>query len=153
MGLTPEERRKIYEEERARIEAEEKERLTREGSTSTGLKPTTAAVLCYVGIWVTGIIFFLIEQKNRFVRLHAAQSIVVFGTLMLAGAILGHIPLAGVVFSSSIGVLGFVIWILMIVKASNGEWYKLPWADDAADSTIQTLLSSSEDLLGLFKIK
>jgi len=136
MELTPEERRKIYEEEKARIEVEEKtekERRETEDSTSTGLKPTTAALLCYLGVWVSGIIFFLIETKNKFVRFHAAQSIVAFGTIMVAQIILGRIPVVGGVFSSIIGVIGFIVWILMMVKASNGERYKLPWAGEIAE--------------------
>lgn len=141
MELTPEEKRKIYEEEKARIEAQEKverEKQGAEGSTSTGLKPTTAALLCYVGIWVSGLILFLVEEKNKFVRFHAAQSIVTFGTLMVAGIILGLVPVVGGAFSTIIGVIGFIVWILMIVKASNGERYKLPWAGDIAEKMIAT---------------
>jgi len=139
MGLSPEERRRIYEEEKARIEAQEKIRREKQGtetSASTGLKPTTAALLCYVVGWVTGLIFFLIERENRFVRFHAAQSIVAFGTITVAGIIFGLIPVVGGVFSLIIGVIGFIVWIVMIIKASNGEWYKLPWAGDVAEKMV-----------------
>ena len=139
MGLSPEENRRVYEEEKARIEAQKKMKSEKQGtedSTSTGLKPTTAALLCYVGIWVSGIIFFLIEEKNNFVRFHAAQSIVAFGTLTVAGIILGWIPMVGGAFSTIIGVIGFIVWIVMIVKASNGQRYKLPWAGDVAEKMI-----------------
>ncbi len=136
MGLSPEERKKIYEEEKARIEAREqieREKRTAEGSTITELKPNTAGLLCYIGGWISGIIFLILEQKNRFVRFHAAQSIVVFGTLTIAGAILGWIPVVGDVFSWIIGVLGFILWIILMVKANSGELFKLPWASDAAE--------------------
>jgi uncharacterized membrane protein len=139
MKLSPEEKRKIYEEEKARIEAREKieqEKRTAQAGTSTGLSPNTAALLCYVGIWISGIIFFVLEQKNRFVRFHAAQSIVVFGTLTVAGVILGLIPAVGDAFSTIIGIIGFIVWIIMIVKASSGEWYKLPWAGDVAEKMV-----------------
>jgi uncharacterized membrane protein len=139
MELTPEEKKRIYEEEKARIEAREKierEKLTEPAGTSTGLSPNTAGLLCYVGIWISGIIFFVLEQKNRFVRFHAAQSIVVFGTITVAGIILGLIPVVGVAFSTIIGIIGFIVWIIMIVKASNGEWYKLPWAGDVAEKMV-----------------
>ncbi|MGB5925527.1 MAG: DUF4870 domain-containing protein [Dehalococcoidia bacterium] len=139
MGLSPEEKKKIYEEERARIEAREKierEKLTELGSTSTGLSPNIAGLLCYVGGWISGIIFLVLEQRNKFVRFHATQSIVAFGTITVAGIVLGLIPVVGVAFSSIIGIIGFIVWIIMIVKASSGEWYKLPWAGDAAEKMV-----------------
>jgi uncharacterized membrane protein len=139
MKLSPEEKKRIYEEEKARIEAREKieqEKRTAPAGTSTGLSPNTAGVLCYVGIWISGIIFFVLEQKNRFVRFHAAQSIVVFGTITVAGVILGLIPVVGDAFSTIIGIIGFIVWIIMIVKASSGEWYKLPWAGDVAEKMV-----------------
>jgi len=139
MKLSPEEKRRIYEEEKARIEAREKierEKLTAPADTSTGLSPNVAGLLCYVGIWISGIIFLVLEQRNQFVRFHAAQSIVAFGTLTVAGIILGLIPVVGDAFSTIIGIIGFIVWIIMIVKASNGEWYKLPWAGDVAEKIV-----------------
>jgi uncharacterized membrane protein len=139
MELSPEEKKRIYEEEKARIEARERierEKLTAPAGTSTGLSPNVAGLLCYVAGWITGIIFFVLEQKNKFVRFHAAQSIVVFGIITVAGVILGLIPVVGVAFSSIIGIIGFIVWIIMIVKASNGEWYKLPWAGDVAEKMV-----------------
>jgi uncharacterized membrane protein len=78
MGLSGEERRKIYEEEKARIEAEEKASLT---GSILKLEPKLAGLICYVGFWVTGILFLIIEKKNKTVRFHAMQSLVVFGIL------------------------------------------------------------------------
>lgn len=78
MELSPEERRRIYEEEKARIEAEKQKAA---GGQTTGLKPNVAGLLCYVGFWVTGIIFLFIERRDRLVRFHAMQSLVTFGIL------------------------------------------------------------------------
>ena len=139
MKLSPEEKRRIYEEEKARIEAREKierEKLTAPAGTSTGLSPNVAGLLCYVAGWVSGIIFLVLEQRNKFVRFHAAQSIVAFGTITVAGIILGLIPVVGGAFSLIIGIVGFIVWIIMIVKASSGEWYKLPWAGDIAEKIV-----------------
>ena len=139
MKLSPEEKRRIYEEEKARIEAREKierEKLSAPAGTSTGLSPNIAGLLCYIAGWVSGIIFLILEQRNKFVRFHAAQSIVAFGTLTVAGVILGLIPVVGVAFSAIIGIIGFIVWIIMIVKASSGEWYKLPWAGDVAEKIV-----------------
>jgi hypothetical protein len=51
-------------------------------SSQSGLAENVAGLLCYVLGWITGLIFFLTD-KRPFVRFHAAQSIVVFGSLRL----------------------------------------------------------------------
>ncbi|MBE0431733.1 MAG: DUF4870 domain-containing protein [Dehalococcoidia bacterium] len=131
MTLSPEERRKIYEEEKARVDAEQKEQITAGGST-TGLEPNIAGLLCYLGFWVTGIIFLVIEQKNKFVRFHALQSIITFGALAVIGLVLGLIPYAGSFFGAVIGIISIVLWIILMVKAHQGELYKVPLAGQVA---------------------
>ena len=135
MELSPEEKRKIYEEEKARIEAERRQRVTG-GHSSTGLEPNTAGLLCYLGFWITGIIFLVIEQENRFVRFHALQSIVAFGGLAIVGVFVRIIPYAGVVFGPIIGILVLVVWIMMMVKAHQGELYRLPLAGLIAEGVL-----------------
>jgi len=135
MQLPPEERHKIYEEERARIDAEQKQRMTTGGST-TGLEPNIAGLLCYLGGWITGIVFLVIEQKNKFVRFHALQSIVTFGALTVAGALLSWIPFFGGFFIAAIGILAFILWILLMVKAYQGELYKVPVAGHVAEGIL-----------------
>jgi uncharacterized membrane protein len=137
MQLSPEERRRIYEEEKARIEAEQKQRMT-EGGSSTGLQPNVAGLLCYLGGWISGIVFLVIEQKNKFVRFHALQSIVTFGALTVAGALLGWIPYAGDVFRIIIGILVFILWVILMVKAYQGELYKIPLAGQVAEGILLT---------------
>jgi uncharacterized membrane protein len=147
MGLSPEERQKIYEEEKARIEA--RERIEREkyqaaGGSSTGLAPNIAGLLCYVLGWISGIIFLVLEQKNRWVRFHAAQSLVVFGTLTIAGLILGWIPVVGTIFASIISFAGVILWVILMVKAYNNERFEIPWASDVADSIITASVVKEE---------
>jgi uncharacterized membrane protein len=101
--------------------------------TSTGLNENVAGLLCYVLVWISGLIFFLIEKENKFVRFHAMQSIIVFGVLFLAGFIIGWIPLIGGVIKWLISVLAFVLWIVLMIKAYQGEKYKLPWAGNLAE--------------------
>jgi len=137
MQLSPEEKRKIYEEEKARIEAERKQRVTAGGS-STGLEPNIAGLLCYLGGWITGIIFLVIEQENKFVRFHALQSIITFGALTVAGALLGWIPYVGSVFGAVIGTLALVLWIILMVKAHQGELYRVPLAGQVAEEILPT---------------
>ena len=101
--------------------------------SSTGLDENIAGLLCYVLGWVSGLVFILLEQKSKFVRFHAVQSIYVFGTLTIAAIVLGWIPLIGQVFSWLISVLGLILWIVLMVKAYQGVKYKLPWAGKLAE--------------------
>ena len=104
-----------------------------EGKTSMGLEPNLAGLLCYVLGWVTGLIFFLMEKENKFVRFHAMQSIVVFGAFSVVTYILSFIPFIGWIISGLLGVLAFVLWIILMIKAYQGERYKLPWAGNFAE--------------------
>ena len=107
--------------------------------TSTGLAENVAGLLCYVLGWVSGIVFLIIESENKFVRFHAMQSIVTFGVITAISivlSILGLIPFLGVVFDIAngiIGLLAFVLWIVLMVKAYQGTMYKLPWTGDFAE--------------------
>ena len=101
--------------------------------TSTGLTENTAGLLCYVLGWVSGLVFFLLEQENKFIKFHAIQSIIVFGALSLVNGVLGWIPVLGLIIGIISGILAFVLWILLMVKASQGERYKVKWAGDYAE--------------------
>ena len=52
-------------------------RIMSEKKSSTGLESNIAGLLSYLVGWITGLIFFLIEQEDEFVRFHAMQSIIV----------------------------------------------------------------------------
>jgi len=147
MALSPEERRKIYEEEKARIEAREsleREKKQASSDTSTGLMPNVASLLCYVGGWISGIIFFILEQRNMDIRFHAAQSIIVFGILTITGTILSLIPVIGNAFSAIIGIIAVILWVVLMVKAYNGERYRIIWAGDIADNIVGLKVSQGK---------
>ena len=99
--------------------------------TSTGLEENVASTLCYVLVWVTGIIFVLLEQKNKVVRFHAMQSIIVFVSLSIISSVMSVI--FGGIFGGTIGLLAFVLWVVLMVKAYQGAIYKLPVAGDLAE--------------------
>ena len=142
MGLSPEERRRIYEEEKERIEAreqiEQERRKTAESTTSIGLAPNVAGLLCYVGAWITGIIFLILEKKNQFVRFHAMQSIVTFGALTIIQIIFSFIPVAGWILNMIIGILMFVLWVVLMYRAYQGQMYKLPLAGNITESLLKS---------------
>jgi len=93
--------------------------------SSTGLEENIAGLLCYVAGWVTGLIFFLIEKDSKFVKFHAMQSIITFGACF----ILAFIPIVNWI----IWVVALVLWILLMVKAYQGQKFKLPVIGDLAE--------------------
>jgi uncharacterized membrane protein len=108
--------------------------------TSTGLEPNLAGALSYLCGWVTGLVFYLMEKENNFVRFHAMQSIIVsaaFTVLFIACAILGNIPVIGWLFYlvgyPVVGLVSFIVWILLMVKAYQGERYRLPVVGELAE--------------------
>lgn len=96
-------------------------------AAGTGLPKNTAAALSYVLGWLTGIVFLLIE-KDPFVRFHAMQSIITFGAL----TILMFIPVIGWMLSPLLWIVGFILWLVLIFKAYQGEEFKLPFVGDFA---------------------
>ena len=112
--------------------------------TSQGLSENAAAALAYVTI-IPAIIFLLVEPYNMmlFVQFHSWQSIgLCFAATLLQVMIsifegmVHFIP--GIVylfllvhFAIWLGL--FALWIMIILKASKGEWYKLPVLGDFAE--------------------
>ncbi len=110
------------------------------GKSSTGLDENVAGLLCYVLGWVGGLVFILIEPESKFVRFHAMQSIIVFGALSVIWIPLQFIPFFAVFIGWLLGGLGFVLWIVLMVKAYQGEMYKLPVAGDLAEKWLAKLV-------------
>ena len=115
------------------------------GKTSSGLQANMAAFLSYLAGWITGLIFFLVEKDNKFVRFHAMQSIVVFGAFSALGIIISvfaslaiaiHayflLPLIGAL-STLLWLVALILWIVLMIKAYQGEKFKLPVAGDIAE--------------------
>ena len=110
-----------------------------EKKSGTGLEPNIAGLLSYLVGWITGLIFFLIEQKDEFVRFHAMQSIIVFGAITVVQIVLGIlaiIPYVGIIFAIIgyiVWLFAVVLWIVLMVKAYQGERFKLPVSGDMAE--------------------
>jgi uncharacterized membrane protein len=112
--------------------------------SSTGLSSRTASALAYGGWWMTGLLIWFLERRDRVARFHAAQSVVVFGAIglltvllcTLAAASLSFLPAAfgpllwaaGLVF-----VLGVVLWAVSLWKVASGRDWRIPLAANYAD--------------------
>ena len=103
------------------------------GKTSTGIQPNVAALLSYVLGVITGIIFFIIEKENKFVRFHAMQSIITFGGLFVIQMVFAFIPVIGAIIVPIISIASLILWVILMVKSYQGEKFKLPIIGDIAE--------------------
>jgi len=101
--------------------------------TTMNLEENVAGALCYVLVWVTGIIFYIMEKDNKFVRFHAMQSIIVFLPLMILWSIFQWIFWLTPFIGWLIGILMFILWLVLMLKAYQGEKFKLPVVGDIAE--------------------
>jgi uncharacterized membrane protein len=97
------------------------------GTTASGIDANLAAALAYAVGWVTGLAFYFFEQDNKFVRFHALQAIIVFGSLSVAWMIALSVPILGwIVAFLVIPPVSAVLWLVLMYKAYRGERFKLP---------------------------
>jgi uncharacterized membrane protein len=114
---------------------------------TSGMQENVAAGLSYVLWWVTGLIFYLTD-KRKFVRFHAAQSIVLFGAIFIISIVLGMFVGAsivafhggGMIGAGFLGLLlwlvhigGFILWIVCMIMAFQGKNFRVPIVADLAD--------------------
>lgn len=123
------------------------------GPTSTGLAPNVAGALSYVLGPITGVVLFVLEKENRFVRFHAAQSIMV-GVVFIAlsiglsilSTVLAFIPVLGwilaLLLSLGLAVAGFVLWLILMWKAFSGYEWSAPVAGGLARKMVASGPSS-----------
>jgi uncharacterized membrane protein len=108
------------------------------------LPATLAGALAYFVL--PAILFLLVEpyKSNRFVRFHSFQcigmclaAVVTGAVLRIAGFALFFIPVLGHLLvwlvSMVVSLAFFMIWIVLIVKALQGEMFKLPLVGDFAE--------------------
>jgi uncharacterized membrane protein len=105
--------------------------------TASGFDPNVAAALAYGLGWITGAFFLLTEPENRFVRFHALQSTIVFGALSVVVLLLQSIPLLGMLLTVFLVIpASALLWLLLMYKAYQGEYFKLPVAGDMAEQRL-----------------
>jgi len=96
------------------------------------LTENAAAALCYVLGLITGILFLVLApyNQNRLIRFHAFQSIflhvaciVIWIGFLFVSAVSGSLM---IFISPLIWLAFFVLWIVMIIKAYQGQKVVLP---------------------------
>src|SRR5215469_6851745 len=109
-------------------------------ASAGGLTENVAGMLAYFTI-IPAIIFLVMEPYNRsrFIRFHAFQCLffaVAWTVLWIALSIFAHIPFLGwlsILIWPLIGLAGFVLWIILILKANQNQMWKLPVIGDMAE--------------------
>jgi uncharacterized membrane protein len=98
-----------------------------------GLSQNTAAALAYITI-IPAILFLILEPYNKmaFVRFHAWQCISLAVVWFAGNVVFAFIPILHFFLIPLFGLLMFVVWLLTLLKASKGEWFKLPVIGDFA---------------------
>jgi uncharacterized membrane protein len=96
-------------------------------STVTGIDPNLCAALAYVGWGATGILFYLLEPRNRFVRFHALQSILLTAVFIVAWIVFLALPLIGGILFSFVALAFILVWLVVMWKALQREEFLLPF--------------------------
>lgn len=109
-----------------------------------GLNQNAAAALSYIFGPFSGVLVLALENENKFVRFHALQSTIYFVILWLSimivdliAGMFGLLPVIGGFLGgliSIVSIIGAIIslisLIILIVKALNGETFKIPMLGD-----------------------
>ncbi|MGB7992629.1 DUF4870 domain-containing protein, partial [Methanoregula sp.] len=69
-------------------------------------------------------------------KFHAMQSTITFLGLTIVIIVLGWIPFIGMIVLL-IDLIAVILWIVLIIKAYQGEKFKLPVIGDLAEAQVQ----------------
>lgn len=109
-------------------------------ASTGGMSDNVVGALAYV-TFIPAIVFLVMEpyNKNRFIRFHSFQSIffaVAWTVLWIVLSIVLHIPFLGwatILVWPIIWLGGFILWIVLVLKAYQGQMFKLPAIGDMAE--------------------
>lgn len=120
-------------------------------SGSTGLPSNVAAAIACIPL-IGGIVFYILEKHDGFVRFYAMQSIIFGGAWLLFNVasqivyfIFGSIPAIGgiLVFfwsivSALVHIAFLIVWIVATVKAFTGVRWDIPYVGPMARKQVET---------------
>ena len=119
-------------------------------STSTGLPSNVAAAIACIPL-IGGIIFYILEKHDPFVRFYAMQSIIFGGAWLLFNiassvvhAIFGAIPGIGgilvffwAIIAALIQIAFLVVWIVATIKAFTNVRWDIPYIGPVARRQVE----------------
>lgn len=112
-------------------------------SATSGMADNVAGMLAYV-TFIPAIIFLMTPPYNqsRFVRFHSYQSIffcVAVAAIQIGLTILSVVPF--LIFLTAplhalVALGAFIVWIILLLKANQGQMFKLPVIGDMAEKQV-----------------
>ena len=120
-------------------------------STSTGLPSNVAAAVACIPL-IGGVVFYILEKHDGFVRFYAMQSIIFGGAWLffniassVVHAVFGAIPGIGgflvffwAIIAALIHIAFLVVWIVATIKAFTGVRWDIPYIGPMARKQVET---------------
>lgn len=94
------------------------------------------AILSYLGMYFTGILFLAAEKKDEFVRKSAAQSFVLSVVAMLFRIFFSLVPIIGSILVIIFDIFFMILLLFLIIKASKNIYFKLPFISDLSEKYV-----------------
>jgi|SRR5579863_2550783 len=129
---------------------------TERAAGKVGILPENIAGGVAYLTFLPAIVFLFVEpyRKSPFVRFHSLQCVLLWGAgilltvaLKLAGMLLFLVPVAGPLFVTIMDVLAglaaIFVWLALVVKALQGEMFKLPWLGKFAEQHTRAVHEAS----------
>jgi len=100
-----------------------------------------SAGLCYLGFWLTGLLFLIFGHQKRLVRFHAMQSLLFFGGYTILMIFLINIIDADPFLIKDFAIFALVLlniimcvgWFVGLISGFQGKYTKLPIVGDIAE--------------------
>jgi uncharacterized membrane protein len=109
------------------------------GPSTMNIEPNVAAGLSYI-TWIAGLIFFIAEKQNRFVRFNAMQCLILEGGYTVLSIVVQLVGIASYtlagILSCVLGLVGIAVFVLVIIAMINafqGKYFKIPVIGDYAE--------------------
>ena len=102
--------------------------------SGNGINDNVAGLLAY--LFIPAIIFLILNpyNRNRYIRFHSIQAILVYIAWAVADAIFGLIPFIGwLILIPITSLFGFAVVIVCMIKAYQGQLFRLPWVGEIAE--------------------
>ncbi len=116
--------------------------------------PRTASILCYIPVlgWIPAVIALASQRfrNDKVVRFHAFQGIYLFVIYLIVDWFLGpmlsfshwprggdwHVSFPAMSVAGILKICVWVAWVIMLIKTSKGEQYRLPVLGELADRSV-----------------
>jgi uncharacterized membrane protein len=102
-----------------------------------GIDANLTAVLTYLLGFISGIAFLVLEKDNKFVRFHAMQSTMTFAVLAVIKVVISVLPwIGGLINHFLLWPFAVILWLVLMVKAFQGQYFKLPIIGELAEKQV-----------------